>query len=79
MQTPFKKRFIKDHLDYRRSGIGRCDRYGLVFTAKSASVPVTLFLFFLQPVVIDPLYNDFYPLKNKELEQSILKLADQAD
>ncbi len=34
---------------------------------------------FLQPVVIDPLYNDFYPLKNKELEQSILKLADQAD
>ncbi|MCZ0069729.1 M48 family metallopeptidase [Bacillus sonorensis] len=43
------------------------------------TVPVTLFLFFLQPVVIDPLYNDFYPLKNKKLEHDILKLADQAD
>ncbi|KMM57932.1 peptidase M48 [Bacillus glycinifermentans] len=43
------------------------------------TVPVTLFLFFLQPVVIDPLYNDFYPLKNKKLEYDILKLADQAD
>ncbi|MCY7753871.1 M48 family metallopeptidase [Bacillus haynesii] len=49
------------------------------FYAWCLTVPVTLFLFFLQPVVIDPLYNDFYPLKNKELEQSILKLADQAD
>ncbi|NPC92103.1 M48 family metallopeptidase [Bacillus sp. WMMC1349] len=43
------------------------------------TIPVTLFLFFLQPVVIDPLYNDFYPLKNKELESSILKLANQAN
>lgn len=49
------------------------------FYAWCLTVPVTLFLFFLQPVVIDPLYNDFYPLKNKDLEQSILKLADQAD
>ncbi|MFN2747003.1 MULTISPECIES: M48 family metallopeptidase [unclassified Bacillus (in: firmicutes)] len=49
------------------------------FYAWCLTVPVTLFLFFLQPVVIDPLYNDFYPLKNKELEHHILKLADQAD
>ncbi|WHY02045.1 M48 family metallopeptidase [Neobacillus sp. DY30] len=42
------------------------------------SIPFTLFLMFLQPVVIAPLYNDFYPLKNKELETKILALADKA-
>lgn len=34
---------------------------------------------FIQPVVIAPLYNDFYPLKNKELETKILSLAEQAN
>ena len=43
------------------------------------SVPFTLFMVFLQPVVIDPLYNDFYPLKDKELEAQILDLAKQSD
>lgn len=43
------------------------------------SVPFTLFMMFLQPVVIDPLYNDFYPLKNKELEAKILDLANEAN
>ncbi|MGE7601977.1 M48 family metallopeptidase [Peribacillus sp. NPDC097675] len=43
------------------------------------SIPFTLFLMFVQPVLIDPLYNDFYPLKNKELETEILALAGQAD
>lgn len=43
------------------------------------SVPFTLFLMFVQPVIIDPLYNDFYPLKNKELESQILSLAKQAN
>lgn len=43
------------------------------------SVPFTLFLMFLQPIVIDPLYNDFYPLKNKELEAKILELAEKAN
>ncbi|MFS0654977.1 M48 family metallopeptidase [Bacillus sp. 179-C3.3 HS] len=42
------------------------------------TIPVTLFLFFLQPVIIDPLYNDFYPLKNKALEEKILTLAEEA-
>ncbi|WP_456275956.1 M48 family metallopeptidase [Bacillus sp. AK128] len=42
------------------------------------SVPFTLFLTFIQPVYIDPLYNDFYPLKDKELEAQILSLADEA-
>lgn len=43
------------------------------------SVPFTLFLMFVQPVIIDPLYNDFYPLKNKELEKQILSLASEAN
>ncbi|PLR75398.1 peptidase M48 [Bacillus sp. V3-13] len=43
------------------------------------SIPFTLMMMFLQPVVIDPLYNDFYPLKDKELEQKILALAAKAD
>lgn len=42
------------------------------------SIPFTLFMMFLQPVVIDPLYNDFYPLKDKELEAKILLLASEA-
>ncbi|RFU62139.1 M48 family metallopeptidase [Peribacillus glennii] len=43
------------------------------------SVPFSLFMMFVQPVLIDPLYNDFYPLKNKELEHKILELASKAD
>lgn len=43
------------------------------------SIPFSIFLMFIQPVVIDPLYNDFYPLKNKELEEKILSLADKAN
>ncbi|MFJ5963876.1 M48 family metallopeptidase [Bacillus sp. NPDC093026] len=42
------------------------------------TVPVTLFLFFIQPVVIDPLYNEFYPLKDQALETNILTLAEKA-
>ncbi|KAB7705048.1 M48 family metalloprotease [Bacillus aerolatus] len=41
-------------------------------------VPFTVFMMYLQPVIIDPLYNDFYPLKNKQLETKILDLADKA-
>jgi STE24 endopeptidase len=46
--------------------------------AWALSIPFTLFMMFLQPIVIDPLYNEFYPLKNKELETKILALADKA-
>ena len=42
-------------------------------------IPFTLFVMFIQPVVIDPLYNDFYPLKDKQLEAEILSLAEQSD
>ncbi|MGX6442312.1 M48 family metallopeptidase [Neobacillus sp. K501] len=47
--------------------------------AWALSVPFTLFMMFLQPIVIDPLYNDFYPLKNKELETKILTMAGKAN
>jgi STE24 endopeptidase len=47
--------------------------------AWALSVPFTIFMMFIQPVVIDPLYNDFYPLKDKALEQKILTLADKAE
>jgi STE24 endopeptidase len=43
------------------------------------SIPFTLFMMFVQPVIIDPLYNDFYPLKDKELEAKILDLASKAN
>lgn len=43
------------------------------------TIPFSIFVMFIQPVVIDPLYNDFYPLKNKELEEKILTLAEQAN
>ncbi|MCH1626847.1 M48 family metallopeptidase [Ferdinandcohnia quinoae] len=49
------------------------------FYAWLLSVPFSFFLMFVQPVLIDPLYNDFYPLTNKELETKILALADKAD
>ncbi|MCF6136261.1 M48 family metallopeptidase [Pseudalkalibacillus berkeleyi] len=43
------------------------------------SVPFTLFIYFIQPIWIDPLYNDFYRLEDKVLEDKILALADRAD
>ncbi|HEU5139351.1 MAG TPA: M48 family metallopeptidase [Bacillales bacterium] len=43
------------------------------------SVPFTLFLVYIQPVVIDPLYNDFHRLQDQELKGKILNLADKAN
>ncbi|MEH6938988.1 M48 family metallopeptidase, partial [Bacillus sp. JJ664] len=43
------------------------------------SIPFTIFLTFIQPVIIDPLYNDFYPLKDKQLEKKIVSLAKEAN
>lgn len=42
------------------------------------SIPFTIFLTFIQPVIIDPLYNDFYTLKDKQLEKKIVALAEKA-
>ncbi|MGF2615289.1 M48 family metallopeptidase [Rossellomorea aquimaris] len=46
--------------------------------AWALSVPFSIFMMFIQPVLIDPLYNDFTPLKNKVLEEKILDIADRA-
>lgn len=44
-----------------------------------ASVPFILLMMYIQPVIIDPLYNEFSRLSNPQLEQRILALADKAD
>ncbi|WNR43988.1 M48 family metallopeptidase [Paenibacillus roseipurpureus] len=43
------------------------------------SIPLILFVTFIQPVVLDPLYNDFKPLQNQELKAQILDLAARAN
>lgn len=47
--------------------------------AWALTVPFSIFPMFIQPVVIDPIYNDFSPLTDKELESKILSLAEEAD
>lgn len=49
------------------------------FYTWALTVPFSIFLMFIQPVVIDPIYNDFSPLQDKALETKILSLAEQAD
>ena len=43
-----------------------------------ASVPLLAFLLFITPIWIEPLFNDFGPMKDKALESRILALADRA-
>jgi Zn-dependent protease with chaperone function len=42
------------------------------------SVPITLFFTFIQPVVLEPVFNDFKPLQDQQLKHDILQLAKQA-
>lgn len=42
-------------------------------------VPYLAFMMYIQPVVIDPLYNDFTSLSDKALEEQILDMAETAD
>lgn len=42
-------------------------------------IPFVFLMMYIQPVVIDPLYNDFTELQDKELEEKILVLAAEAD
>ncbi|WP_239984802.1 M48 family metallopeptidase [Sporolactobacillus pectinivorans] len=42
------------------------------------AVPFIVFMMYLQPVVIDPLYNHFQSLQNGQLKQEILGLATRA-
>lgn len=48
------------------------------FYSAMVATAISFFLMFIQPIWIDPLYNDFGPMKNKELEQKILALAARA-
>ena len=41
-------------------------------------VPFLVFVVLVQPVWVDPLFNRFGPMKNKDLETKILALADRA-
>ncbi|GGH88172.1 Zn-dependent protease with chaperone function [Pullulanibacillus pueri] len=43
------------------------------------AIPFMLFMTYIQPVWIDPLFNDFHSLKNGPLKTEILDLAHQAD
>lgn len=42
------------------------------------SVPFTIFLMYIQPLFIDPLYNKFSRLSDPALERQIIQLADKA-
>jgi len=42
------------------------------------AIPFLILVILVQPVWIDPLFNDFGPMKNKELETKILNLAERA-
>jgi STE24 endopeptidase len=43
-----------------------------------AVAPLLAFMLFVTPIWIEPLFNDFGPMKNKALESRILALADRA-
>lgn len=43
-----------------------------------ATIPMIVFLSLVQPIVLDPLYNDFRSLQNVELKAKILDMAHEA-
>ena len=43
-----------------------------------ATLPIATFVLIISPVWVDPLFNDFGPLKNRALEHRILGLAERA-
>ncbi|MFC0211678.1 M48 family metallopeptidase [Paenibacillus chartarius] len=43
------------------------------------AIPISVFLTFVQPVVLDPLYHTFQPLRKEPLRTEILELAAKAD
>ena len=42
------------------------------------TIPITVFLIVIQPVILDPIFNKFEPLKNQQLKQELLTLASRA-
>jgi Zn-dependent protease with chaperone function len=55
----------------------RCPRRWWLYTWMAATA-ATVFMVFITPVWIDPLFNKFSPLKDKALEADILALAERA-
>ncbi len=43
-----------------------------------ATIPVTTLVFVVSPILVDPLFNEFGPLRDQSLEQRILALARRA-
>lgn len=43
------------------------------------TIPFTIFLYFIQPIILAPLFNEFKPLQDTELKEKILTLAAEAD
>jgi Zn-dependent protease with chaperone function len=43
-----------------------------------ATIPVTTLVLIVSPIVIDPLFNDFRPLRDQSLERRLLELAARA-
>lgn len=43
------------------------------------SIPVVVISVLIQPLVIDPMFNKFEPLRDQELKTSVLALAERAD
>lgn len=42
-------------------------------------IPITIFMYIAQPVIIDPLFNKFKPIENKEIERSLVQLTEKAN
>lgn len=42
-------------------------------------IPVIIFMYIAQPVIIDPLFNKFKPIENKQIERSLVQLTEKAN
>ncbi|UOF89461.1 M48 family metallopeptidase [Fodinisporobacter ferrooxydans] len=42
------------------------------------SIPITIFLMFIQPLVVDPIFNTFQPLPDQQLKAEIISLTTKA-
>ena len=56
--------------------VGRMKRWWLAFTL--GAIPIVIIGIVVAPVVIDPIFNDYVPLKDPQLRHEILSLASRA-
>jgi len=57
-------------------GIRKFKRWWLVLWI--GTIPIVLLMVVIQPVILDPIFNKFEPLKNQQLKQELLTLASRA-